>query len=275
MGDLAGVGGAADAVIDHQARRILFHAPLRRGGESTTTVRVLAPRDSGGDSLSLAVWVLHGQTMTEWRHHADVTIDTRPARGGLSLGSVRVTPAGLVVLAVLFCGAALWAGLHMTSGGRGHAGQAAVALTLAAGFWAMFAAMAWRDYRSLTAWPETSCTVLGGRLSAQGVSRSRAPGVMPRQDDTLFAPELSLRYRVGGAEMYSTGFDTGSRLGRGPRGGRTGELERWEIGAAVPCWYDPDDPADVVVLRGFGGAYLFALFPLPIFIAGLTLARRR
>lgn len=49
---------------------------------------------------------------------------------------------------------------------------------------------------------------------------------------------------------------------------------RYALGATVPCWYDPADPTDVVVLRGFGGAYLFALFPVPVFLFGVALIRR-
>jgi hypothetical protein len=41
----------------------------------------------------------------------------------------------------------------------------------------------------------------------------------------------------------------------------------------VPCWYNPADPLDVVVRNGFGGAYLFALFPLPIAVFGLFRVR--
>jgi hypothetical protein len=41
-----------------------------------------------------------------------------------------------------------------------------------------------------------------------------------------------------------------------------------------PCWYNPDDPLEVIVLRGFGGAYLFALLPLPVFLLGVAGLRR-
>jgi len=75
---------------------------------------------------------------------------------------------------------------------------------------------------------------------------------------------------VDGRETFSSGFDTGSRLGIGGQGGRTEELNAWTVGAGVPCWYDPADPLDVVVLRGFGGAYLFALLPLPVFLLGVA-----
>ena len=50
-------------------------------------------------------------------------------------------------------------------------------------------------------------------------------------------------------------------------------MKEWTFGAQVPCWYDPADPRDVVVHRGFGGAYSLALLPLPVFWLGLVLLR--
>jgi hypothetical protein len=138
---------------------------------------------------------------------------------------------------------------------------------IAIGFWSIFGAMAWRDYKSLTEWPETTCTILGGRLSAQTTTRT---GTRPGTDTTNYVPVLGLRYTVDGRETFSSGFDTGSRLGIGGQGGRTEELNAYAVGAGVPCWYDPADPLDVVVQRGFGGAYLFALFPLPVFLLGIA-----
>ena len=45
---------------------------------------------------------------------------------------------------------------------------------------------------------------------------------------------------------------------------------KWTVGNAVPCWFNPAEPRDVIVIRGFGGAYLFALLPLLLFVLGVT-----
>jgi hypothetical protein len=280
MGFLVETTGTDGAEFDHDARRISFSVPLGRGGEWPFTVKVLAPRDSGGDTLALAVRALHGPTMTEHWAHADVSIDTRPSTTATRLGGLAVARAGVVVLAVLAGGVMLWLALAAmaTRSGRHRSrpAAAAVAITIAVGFWTLFASMAWRDYQSLTTWTETTCTVLGGRLSAQGTTRVRRGGSTATYvDETTFVPVLGLKYAAGGREMYSSGFDTGSRLGVGSAGGRTGELDAWNVGAVTPCWFDPAEPHDVVVIRGFGGAYLFAVFPLPVFIAGVAIARRR
>lgn len=267
MGFLVDATGADGAEIDHEASTItLPQLPLAVGHEHRVVVRILAPRESGGDTLRLSLRMSHFDSNTNHYDTAATTIDTRPAGSGVALGGVRVTQAGLAVLAVLVFGALLVVVVRPVG--------AAVALAASSGFFVLFASMAWRDVQSLS-WPETTCTVLGGRLSAQATTRSgtRNSSGMSR-DDTSYVPVLGLKYSVDGRETYSSGYDTGSRLGVGGFGGRTAELARWSVGTTTPCWYAPGDPLDVVVLRGFGGAYIFALLPLPVFWLGLRGARR-
>ncbi len=290
MGFLVDATGIDGAEIDHDARKItLSQLPLSAGGEHRVTLRVLAPRDSGGDALTLALRMSHFDSSTDHYDNASVTIDTHLVDRGVPVGGLRVTRAGLAVLSVLAGGLLLWLGLLAGASRRPRRpsrddaagifasrvgpGAAAAAITVAIGFWVFFTTMAWRDYQSLS-WPATTCTILGGRLSAQGTTASgtRPASGAPR-DDTAYVPVLGLKYLVDGRETYSSGYDTGSRLGIGGRGGRTEELAQWSVGAETPCWYAPSDPLDVVVLRGFGGAYLFALFPLPVFWIGLAGAR--
>lgn len=52
------------------------------------------------------------------------------------------------------------------------------------------------------------------------------------------------------------------------------ETARWPIGSAVPCWYDPANPTDVVVIPGFGGAYFFLLAPLALLFYGVMAIRK-
>jgi hypothetical protein len=268
---LVGVDGLDDPELDYEARRLGARFPLAAGGERRVTIRVLASRDTAGDGMTLAVRLNHWDSGTEHWDRLSTTIDWRRTGGG-------VTRAGMAVLGVLALGAVLFLGLVATgrsSRARGGAFAAAFAITLAVGFWAMFGAMAWRDYQSLTAWRESRCTILGGRLSAQGTtSRSRTSGGTATSDNTVYVPVLGLRYEVDGRETFSSGYDTGSRLGIGGRTGRADELARWSVGDTVPCWYDPANPQDVVVVNGFGGAYLFALFPLPVFLFGVWQARQ-
>jgi hypothetical protein len=293
MGFLIDTAGFEGAEVDHQARSLTLTFPLAAGAERHFEVRVLAPRDSGGDSLTLAMRASHFSSDTQHWVRETVTIDTRVSDSGVDVGGVRIAPAGVMTLAVLGGGCLLWVllrGLTTRAASRAGrstgsilsrhvgAGGTAAAITVALGFWTMFGAMAWRDYQSLTTWPGTTCTILGGRLSAQSTTRSRPGTSGASTDDTNYVPVLGLRYVANGREVYSSGYDTGSRLGWGGRGGRTAELDRWTVGTATTCWYNPADPTDVVVRRGFGGAYVFALLPLPVFLIGVasvrSLARR-
>jgi hypothetical protein len=140
-------------------------------------------------------------------------------------------------------------------------------------FWAFFAVMAWRDYQSLTSWRQAECTVMGRRVVAESVS-STGTGRTRSSNKTVYSPELALRYTAEGDTVISTGYDTGSSLRIGGRARREQESLAWTVGTVIPCWYDPADVKDVVVHNGFGGAYLFALVPLPLFWFGcVSLAR--
>jgi len=288
MGFLVDAGGFEAPNVDHAARRIETTVPLARGAERKFDVRVLAPRDAGGDTLTLAVRAAHYTSGTEHWDRKSLTVETRAASGGVDVGGYRVTTAGIAVLAWLAVTALFWlvvrarppragrppeqdSSIGSAIASRIGPGAAVAAVMIAIGFWSIFGVMAWRDYQSLTRWPETTCTILGGRLSAQTTTRT---GTRPGTDTTNYVPVLGLRYMVDGRETFSSGFDTGSRLGIGGQGGRTEELNAWTVGAGVPCWYDPADPLDIVVLRGFGGAYLFALIPIPVFLLGVAGLRR-
>ncbi|MCC7180261.1 MAG: DUF3592 domain-containing protein [Acidobacteria bacterium] len=287
MGFLVDASGFDGAEVDHEARTLTLSFPLEAGAEREFAVRVLAPRDSGGDALTLAIRAAHFTSGTEHWDRRTVTIETRTGTGGVMVAGLRIAPAGLATGAVLAFGAILWLMVRLVTARVPSAGVGAgfarlveprgavMAVTVSIGFWILFGAMAWRDYRSLTSWPETTCTILGGRLTANGTTRPGRTGVSggaPR-DDTNYVPVLGLRYMAGDRLTYSSGYDTGSRLGVGGRGGRLDELSTWTIGDSVPCWYDPDDPLDVVVVNGFGGAYLFALLPLPVFLIGAARLR--
>ena len=282
MGHLVEVSGLDQAQIDHDAGEVTAPVALPPGAERVVEVAVLAPRDSGGRMLSMTAQLMHFHTMTEHWFHGSITIDTRIRSDGVRLGGLRIAPAGVATFAWLIVTAVAVAGASIL-GTRGRSGffsprAGVVAVMIAVGFWMVFAAMAWRDYQILYKWPETTGTIIGRRVESQTVTSSQRPGsgTLSRTRHTdVSKPEFALRYRVDGREMFSTGYDTGSSL---RVGGGKAQLEKefrdWTVGAQVPCWFDPSDPTDVVVKRGFGGAYLFALLPLFPFLIGLSILRR-
>jgi hypothetical protein len=254
------------ATVDSLAKVVQAQVDLPAGAARSFRVRMVVPRDAGGRMLTPDLRVRNLFLGVEYYGGAQAEIDTKVRPGsGLDVAGIRIAPAGLAVLAVL----ALYPLLRVLLASRTRSQAPAVMLVIAIGFWTLFASMAARDWRSLSEWHETSCTIRDSRLratttSSSGVERVGTIRRARSTQTTTYAPLLALRYDVDGVETISTGFDTGSRATVGGLGGAYEEFSRWPIGETVPCWYDPAAPEDVVVIRGFGGAYFFALFPLPL-----------
>lgn len=274
MGYLIEAGGIEELTVDPDSRSVTGSLPLLPGAEKQIHVDVLAPRDSGGDALSLSVHLAHYASGAELWDHKTITIDTRLAATGIPIGGFRIAPAGIAVLIWLILFVLFWLAVRWLR--PACSGSAVVAIMIAIGFWMVFAQMAYRDYAALNVWKETTATIIGRRVVSQSVTSSSRPssGAVRTSSET-YHPEFALRYTVNGRLMLSTGYDTGSSLRFGGRVRREQEMQDWTVGAEIPCWYDPANPGDVVVRRGFGGAYLFALFPFPVFWMGLARLRRR
>jgi hypothetical protein len=294
------VEGLENAEINPAEKVLGATIPLAAGATRVFRVRMVIPRDAGGRALTPDLTVRYLHQGVEFYGHEVYDIDTRVTQSGVRVGPVRVTPAGLAVLVFLVAFPLLWLAIRLMlprgrvrdeSGGlKGrHArsvgpATAAFALLLPLGFWTMFGAMAVRDWQSAHSWPQTSCVITDSRLREEQNTSSRPveTGFVRRTRTTTsrsYQPLLALRYQAGATEMTSTGFQTGSHLRVGGRAAAESNLAGWPINSTVPCWYNPADPSDVVVRNGFGGAYLFALFPLPVAAFGFyrtrALLRRR
>ena len=263
----AALSGFGDAAVDPAAKVVHGVIDLPAGAEKRFQFQVIVPRDAGGRVLTSDLHVRNLYLGAEFYGGAEIPIDTRTRTDGVALGGMRIAPAGLGVLAVL----ALLPLLALLFRSRTRSMGPIVAVVIAIGFWTLFTSMAIRDWRSLSDWQESSCIVRDSRLrseTASSVTTERSGSSRVRREATTDEPLLALEYNAGGRRMVSTGFDTGSRASIGGLGGALAEFSRWPIGGTVPCWFDSGHPEDVVVIRGFGGAYFFALFPLPLFLFG-------
>lgn len=299
MGYLLDVSGLPEAKIDHDARTVEASVTVPAHSELRFQLRTLAPRDAAGNTLGMTLHAAHYASSTDLWEHATLTIDRNDPGGGLAVGRLRVTTAGVIVLGWLGAALVVWGLVAWLTRERPAARQGSgvrkrskpsparasrmfhgslpitAALMVPCAFWLVFASMAWRDLRVLYHWREAPAIVLGRRVVEKtSASHSRRSGNSEPQTDTVSTPEFAVQYEVGGQSVISTGYDTGSSLHIGGRVTRQDELAQWQVGTRISCWYDPDQPRDVVVRRGFGGAYVFALLPLPVFWIGMTLLRR-
>jgi hypothetical protein len=107
-------------------------------------------------------------------------------------------------------------------------------------------------------WVEHSCTVVDKRLVEQ------------KGDDTSYRAELQVSYQVAGVP-YQSWASSRTRTSSSSRADHQATLDRHRVGGSYPCWYDPADPAQVVVFRGLRsstiGGGIFGLLVLSVFIA--------
>jgi hypothetical protein len=258
----ARIDGFETASIDHDARRVRWEGPVAPGHALTGTLVLVAGTDAGGQTASIHVTARPWQGEPTYLAHSAL-VDTAPTPVAFRLGGVGVTAAGVAVLGWLAASVLFWIVMRVVS--PRAAAWAPVAIMLPAAFLVYFAALAREDVRILGL-PETTCTVvdrvIDSRTSSSSTSRSSG-------QSTVYAPRLALRYGDDAHPGLAQGFGTGSRLSGASASRAEALLARYAVGAQVPCAVDAQDPRHAYVERGFGGAYLFALIPLPVLALGL------
>lgn len=259
--------GLEGGEYDEETRRVRGTVAVAAGGENRFTFRVLTLKDSGGSLLAPSVGLSNLYLNVQESYiHSQTPIDTRLRNEGVAFGGLRFSPLAIGLLLTI----ALYPVLWLVFGRRAGNGPILL-IVIAAGFGTIFVEMARRDRQSVTTWRETSCLIRDSFLDpSQSTSTGTdATGRRRTTTTTTYQTMLMLEYDADGKSMISTGFDTGSRLSIGGLGGALTEYSRWPPGQRVPCWFDPAYPDDVVVIRGFGGAYAFAALPLLIFGLGV------
>lgn len=256
-------------------------------GEVRFSFDLLASRKEAHHTLSSDIEARNFLADARLDTQFSIPIGSVPSTEGVVIGGLRVHPAAFWVLGWMLCSGLLfllfrvrlqWLREHPRSGIlsseiRQLPPMALVALIMIPmAFLMIGAGLAWRDLQTLTSWKEAEATILGRREVVRTQTRNE-PGKQ-RRTSTTRTPEFALKYQAGDREMISSGFDTGTSLQIG--GQMIGEqtLDEWVTGKTIPCWYDPSDPANVIVRRGFGGAYFFFLIPLPLLWFGVRQLRK-
>lgn len=123
---------------------------------------------------------------------------------------------------------------------------------------------------------ENQCTILGKRVESYE-KRVRRNKTTRRK--TYYRPEFHIQHEVAG-QSYEARTWRIVQTSSTSKSSQEKILDRFEIGKTYPCWYDPKDPARVVLDKGLsaGGIALVSIGGIFLLLgagAGLrSLARR-
>lgn len=265
-------------------REVTARLNIPAGGEYRFAFVLLAPRSEVGKTLSTHIEVRNlladSLDTARWNSDASIKITSVPTTEGIVIGGLRFYPAAGWLLGWMVCGGLLfvwirarlqWVREHPQCGVvsvpadvRRMPAFGIVSLVMfPLAFMMVAGGMAWRDLQTLTSWKEAQATILDRREVVKTSSDNR-PGKQRRTSSTQ-TPEFALKYHAGEREVISTGFVTGWTIHIGGQVTGKADMNDWVPGKTIPCWYDPADPGNVVVRRGFGVVSLFfGLLPLPL-----------
>jgi hypothetical protein len=124
------------------------------------------------------------------------------------------------------------------------------------------------DLRTRLFYVEGRCVLLDKRL----VEHPRSGKAI----NSTYRPEFLIRYTVAGREFRTWAYKA-VKASSGFRWAEERVLEGFTVGQEYPCWYDPDDPFKVVVVRGYSWfTFVFlAVFVVALFFTGRGFLRHR
>lgn len=114
------------------------------------------------------------------------------------------------------------------------------------------------EWRAKHKFVETTCEILEKRILEED------PYGGPR-----YRPDFHIRYEVGG-QAYQVWTYEIPRLSTRDRPASQALLEQFEVGHKYPCWYDPFDPSQAVLLRSYKlFSWLVLFLPGSLILMGL------
>jgi hypothetical protein len=87
------------------------------------------------------------------------------------------------------------------------------------------------------------------------------------EDGVTYCPEIQIEYTVEGVVYRAWTFEI-TKMYSSNRSAKQAILDRFPIGAEKPCWYDPQHPEQVVLVRGFSWLTLLFLILPAVFLVG-------
>jgi hypothetical protein len=112
----------------------------------------------------------------------------------------------------------------------------------------------WRANRQFSA---TQCTVL-----ATSIAESET------DDSKVYRPDVKIEYTVAGRKYVTTTYDA-VRVYSSGRHHAERAIEKFQVGKQYVCWYDPFNPDQAVLVRGYNAwMYLLLLVPASFIAIG-------
>lgn len=113
------------------------------------------------------------------------------------------------------------------------------------------------DWRAKHKFVETTCEILERRVVEEGQPAS-----------LRYRPEFHIRYEVGGHTYQVWTYEL-PRLSTTDLPASEALISQFEVGRRYPCWYDPFDPAQAVLVREYNlFAWLLLLLPASFIVLG-------
>lgn len=269
---------------DDKEREVTATVNIPAGEEFRFSFDLLASRTEVGHHLTPSIEVVYLLDQVRWNSESSLRITNAPSTAGIVIGGLRFHPAAGWLLGWMAGGGLLFVWLRarlqwVREHPKSNILPAAVRRIPAFGittlvmvplaFLMVLGGMAWRDLQTLTSWKEAQATILDRREIVQGGETEYHKDGRRTRTGVTRTPEFALKYQVGEREVISSGFETGPSLIIGSQILGKAEMNEWEAGKTIACWYDPGNPGDVIVRRGFGGKYIvfglfFGLLPLGI-----------
>jgi Protein of unknown function (DUF3592) len=142
-----------------------------------------------------------------------------------------------------------------------------------AGFLAVLVWLLLLDWRANHQYVPSSCVVLDRRLAVsmgeQVVHVSPDTGNETRQVP-VYHPEIQIRYKVDGHTYEVWTYDAIARTST-DRAAQQAIVDRFQVGATYPCWYDPDRPDRAILVRGHAwGIYFVLIAPVMFLVVGVA-----
>ena len=268
-------GDCAKSSLNWEDRRLVWHeGAFTAGSSKRCRIDLLSRRESAGTMAPLLTEITTPPA-SYFRSEAGPELATAADPSAIRIGTTSISQAGLVSITVLL--AAVLGAVVLTRVARGRHAMLRPVLgawfmvVLALGFLLFFVDLARDDIRSYRVFRETTCFVFDSAIRA-------FPGTGKSSNASTYEPIVAVRYEASGVETYAAAYPPPSAVSRGWIGLSQRTLERFAIGSVHLCWYDPDDVRTVLVERGPGAAYFFALLPLIVLAYGaqaLLIAMRR